>query len=36
MNDVMRIIKSPEGYDLLIKPFSETIKNEATEKRDGF
>ena len=35
MNDVMRIIKSSEGY-LLIKPFSETIKNEATEKRDGF
>ena len=36
MNNVMRIIKSPEGYDLLIKPFSETIKNEATEKGTVF
>ena len=36
INDVMRITKYPERYDLLMKSFSETIKNEATEKRDGF
>ena len=36
MNDVMRIIKSPERYDLLIKSFSETIKKETTEQKESF
>ena len=29
MNDIMKIIKSPEKSGLLIKGISETIKNEA-------
>ena len=36
MNDIMKIIKSLEESDLLIKGFSETIKNEATEQKGGF
>ena len=31
MNDIMKIVKSPEEYGLLIKRFSETIKNEANQ-----
>ena len=29
MNDIMKIVKSPEDSGLLIKGVSETIKNEA-------
>ena len=36
MNDIMKIIKSLEESDLLIKGISETIKNEATEQKGGF
>ena len=31
MNDIMKIIKSPKASGLLIKVFSETIKNQAKE-----
>ena len=36
MNDVIKIIKSPEESGLLIKGVSETIKNEAKEQKGGF
>ena len=36
MNDIMRIVKSLEESGLLIKGFSETIKNEVKEQKDGF
>ena len=36
MEDIMKIVKSLEGFGLLIKSFSETIKKEAKEKKEGF
>ena len=36
MNDIMKIIKSLEESDLLIKGVSETIKNEAKNQKGGF
>ena len=33
MEDIMKIVKSPEGSKLLIKRISETIKNEEKEKK---
>ena len=36
MNDVIKIVTSPEEPGLLIKFFSETIKNEAKEQKGGF
>ena len=36
MNDIMKIVKSLEESDLLIKGVSETIKNEAKEQKRGF
>ena len=36
MNDIMKIIKSLGESSLLIKEVSETIKNEAKEKKGGF
>ena len=36
MNDIMKIIKSLEEPGLLIKPVSETIKNEAKEQKGRF
>ena len=36
MNDIMKIIKCLEESGLLIKGFSETIKNEAKEQKGGF
>ena len=36
MNDIMKIVKSLEESDLLIKDFSETIQNEAKNKKEGF
>ena len=36
MNDVMEIVKSLEVASLLIKGFSETIKNEAKEQKGRF
>ena len=36
MNDIIKIIKSLEESDLLIKDVSETIQNEAKEQKGGF
>ena len=36
MNDIMKMVKSHEGSDLLIKCLSEKIKNEAKEQKGGF
>ena len=36
MNDIMKIIKSLEKSELLIKGVSETIKNEAKGQKGGF
>ena len=36
MNDVLKIVKSPEESGLLIKGVSKTIKNEAKEQKGGF
>ena len=35
MNDIMKMVKSHEGSDLLIKRLSEKIKNEAKEQKGG-
>ena len=35
INDIMKVIKSLEESGLLIKGVSETIKNEAKEKKGG-
>ena len=36
MNDIMKIVKSLEESDLLMKDVSKAIKNETEEQRDGF
>ena len=36
MNDIMKIIKSLEESNLLVKGVSKTIKNEAKEQKGGF
>ena len=36
MNDISKIVNSPEGLDLLIKGVSQTIKNEAKEIKGIF
>ena len=36
MNDFMKIVKSLEKSELLIKVIHKTIKNEAKEQRKGF
>ena len=36
MEDIMKIAKSLENSDLLIKGVSETIQNEAKEQKGGF
>ena len=36
MNDIMKVVKCLEESRLLIKGVSETIKNEAKEKKGGF
>ena len=36
MEDIVKIIKSPEESGLLIKGIDETIKNEAKDLKDGF
>ena len=33
MNDIVKIVKSIEASDLLIKDLSDTIKNEAEEQK---
>ena len=36
MEDIMKIVKSPEHSGLLLKGISETIQNEAKEQKGGF
>ena len=36
MEDIIKIIKSLEDFDLLIKGVSKTIQNEAKERKGGF
>ena len=36
MNDILKIVKSLEDSDLLLKGVSETIQHEAKEQRGGF
>ena len=36
MNDIMKIVKSLEEFELLIKGVSQTIKNEAKEQKEQF
>ena len=36
INDIMKIIKSPEESRLLIKGINETIENKAKEQKGGF
>ena len=36
MNNILKIVKSVEESDLLIKGVSQTIKNEAKEQKGGF
>ena len=36
MNDIMKIVKPLEEFDLLIKSVSQTIKNEVKKKREDF
>ena len=36
MEDIIKIIKSLEDFDLLIKGVSKTIQNEAKEQKGGF
>ena len=36
INDIMKIVKSLEESDLLIKRISKKIKNEAKEQKGGF
>ena len=36
MNDILKIVKSLEDFGVLLKGVSETIKNEAKDKKGGF
>ena len=36
MNDIMKIFKSLEESELVLKGISETIKNEGKEQKGGF
>ena len=36
MDDILKIVKSPEDSEVLLKGVSETIQNEAKEQRGGF
>ena len=36
MNDIMKIVQSLEGANILLKGVSETIKNETKEQKGGF
>ena len=36
MNDIMKIIKSLEDSDILLKGVTETIKNETKKQKGGF
>ena len=36
MDDILKIVKSPEDFGLLLKGVSETMQHEAKEQREGF
>ena len=36
MDDIVKIVKSAEELEFLVKEISETIKNEAKELKGGF
>ena len=36
MNDILKIVKSLEESDLLIKSVNKTIKNKAEDQKGGF
>ena len=36
MDDILKIVQSPEDSGVLLKGVSETIQNEAKEQRGGF
>ena len=36
MDDILKIVKSLEDSEVLLKEVSETIQNEAKEQRGGF
>ena len=36
MEDIMKIIKSPEGAGLLLKGVGDTIQNEVKKQKEGF
>ena len=36
MEDIIKIVKSLEDSDLLLKEISETAQDEATEQKGGF
>ena len=36
INDIMKIVKSAQESELLIKDINETIKNEAKGQKGGF
>ena len=36
MNDTIKIVKSLEDSDLLLKGVTETVQNEVTEQKQGF
>ena len=36
MNDIMKIVKALEDFNILLKGVTKTIKNEAKEQKGGF
>ena len=34
MDDIIKIVKSPEDYGLLLKGVTETVQNEVKEKKE--
>ena len=36
MNDIMKIVQALEDYNILLKGFTKTIKNETKEQKGGF
>ena len=36
MEDIMKIVKSPEDWGLSLKAVSKTVQNEAEEQKEDF
>ena len=36
MNDIMKIVRALEDFDIFLKRVTETIKNETKEQKEGF